>query len=397
MPPTNSNSTSPPDGVNSTLSNITMGVLSDLMAPTTTTIDPSQFIPQVNFCEGLNASCACHTEYASYEALERIILGLVAVPVIMFGILANVTSMRIFTHRIMSSSSINWYLAVLSASDTLILVSAFFVLSLPRFGEYLTWWRANYISYSVTPYMYGLMMTAQTCSVFMTVGVSVHRYIGVCHPYKSVEWLPKKRVTTFIIGLLTFSVIFNTTRFFEVHISNVCYRANIDYYMPSLQPTALRTNELYMQLFFGWVYTVVMYVVPFTLLIALNSMVLSAVRRSRRMHMVSQVGCGAESEEFSKKAERKERQTSIMLVAIVLLFISCNTLAFVCNIIENMEIGGPLYETLVTLNNLLVIINASCNICVYMLFSDKYRMLLRYYLFCDWSRQGELLVSSVLN
>lgn len=66
--------------------------------------------------------------------------------------------------------------------------------------------------------MYGLMMTAQTCSVFMTVGVSVHRYIGVCHPYKSVEWLPKKRVTTFIIGLLTFSVIFNTTRFFEVSV-----------------------------------------------------------------------------------------------------------------------------------------------------------------------------------
>ncbi|KAF1759697.1 hypothetical protein GCK72_016164 [Caenorhabditis remanei] len=394
MPPTNSNFTSPSGDVNSTLSNITMGVLSDLMA-STTTIDPSQFIQETNFCEGLNVSCACHTEYSSYEPLERIILGLVAVPVIMFGILANVTSMRIFTHRIMSSSSINWYLAVLSASDTLILVSAFFVLSLPRFGEYLTWWRANYISYSVTPYMYGLMMTAQTCSVFMTVGVSVHRYIGVCHPYKSVEWLPKKRVTTFIIGLLTFSVIFNTTRFFEVHISNVCYRANIDYYMPSLQPTALRNSHLYKQLFFGWVYTVVMYVVPFTLLIALNSMVLSAVRRSRRMHMVSQ--CGAESEEFSKKAERKERQTSIMLVAIVLLFISCNTLAFVCNVVENMELYGQLYETLVTLNNLLVIINASCNICVYMLFSDKYRMLLRYYLFCDWSRQGELLVSSVLN
>ncbi|EGT53834.1 hypothetical protein CAEBREN_01787 [Caenorhabditis brenneri] len=346
-------------------------------------------------CTAINISCACHTEYVKYEGLERIVLGLIAVPVIMFGILANITSMRIFTHRIMAGSSINWYLAVLSASDTLILVSAFFVLSLPRFGEYLTWWRANYISYSVTPYMYGLMMTAQTCSVFMTVGVSVHRYIGVCHPYKSVEWLPKKRVTSFIFGLLAFSVIFNTTRFFEVHISNVCYRANIDYYMPSLQPTALRLNDFYKKIFFGWVYTIVMYVVPFTMLIALNSMVLSAVRRSRRMHMVSQ--CGAESEEFSKKAERKERQTSIMLVSIVLLFISCNTLALVCNIMDNMGIDGALYEAMVTLNNLLVIINASCNICVYMLFSDKYRMLLRYYLFCDWSRQGELLVSSVLN
>ncbi|CAD6198834.1 unnamed protein product [Caenorhabditis auriculariae] len=344
-------------------------------------------------CLPLNNSCVCHTEYMFYEYMERMLLGLVAVPIIAFGVLANLTSVRIFTHRIMSSSSINWYLAVLSASDTLILISAFFVLALPRFGELLSWWRASYISYSVTPYMYGLMMTAQTCSVFMTVGVSVHRYIGVCHPYKSVEWLPKKRVTTFILCLIGFSVIFNTTRFFEVYISNVCFRENIKFDMPSLQPTSLRMSSLYRQIFFGWAYTIVMYVVPFTLLIALNSMVLSAVRKSRRMHMVSQ--CGAENEEYSKKAERKERQTSIMLVSIVVLFISCNTLAFVCNIMENVEEEGPMYQSLVTFNNLLVIINASFNICVYMLFSDKYRTLLRHYVCCDWSRPGELLVSSV--
>ncbi|KJH49507.1 hypothetical protein DICVIV_04341 [Dictyocaulus viviparus] len=93
----------------------------------------------------MNTSCACHYEYQFYEYEERMLLGLVALPIIVFGLCANLTSVRIFTHRLMSSSSINWYLAVLSASDTLILISAFFVLSLPRVGEYLTWWRANYI------------------------------------------------------------------------------------------------------------------------------------------------------------------------------------------------------------------------------------------------------------
>ncbi|CAI4223784.1 unnamed protein product [Auanema sp. JU1783] len=345
-------------------------------------------------CTVLNTSCDCHFEYQFYEYPERVLLGLVALPIIMFGLCANLTSVRIFTHRLMSSSSINWYLAVLSASDTFILVSAFFVLSMPRLGEFLSLWRFNYISYSVAPYFYGLMMTAQTISVFMTVGVSVHRYIGVCHPYKSMEWLPKKRVTRFILSLLAFAVLFNTTRFFEVHVSNVCYRININYYMPSLQPTALRLSSIYRIVFFGWVYTIVMYVVPFTLLIALNSMVLLAVRRSRRMHMVSQ--CGVENDEYSKKAERKERQTSIMLIAIVILFISCNTLAFVCNIMENLDEISTIYQALVTFNNLLVVVNASCNICIYMLFSEKYRMLLRHYICCDWSRQGEMLISSVV-
>ncbi|WKY08024.1 hypothetical protein Q1695_007486 [Nippostrongylus brasiliensis] len=98
-----------------------------------------------DLCSVMNTSCACHYEYQFYEFAERMLLGLVALPIIVFGLCANLTSVRIFTHRLMSSSSINWYLAVLSASDTLILISAFFVLSLPRLGEYLTWWRANYI------------------------------------------------------------------------------------------------------------------------------------------------------------------------------------------------------------------------------------------------------------
>ena len=69
--------------------------------------------------------------------------------------------------------------------------------------------------------------------------------------------------------------------------------------------------------------------------------------------------CGTENDEFCKKAERKERQTSIMLIAIVFLFISCNTLAFVCNIMENLDYVREIYQTFVLFNNLLVSFNHS--------------------------------------
>ncbi|TMS38460.1 hypothetical protein L596_005180 [Steinernema carpocapsae] len=81
-----------------------------------------------------------------------------------------------------------------------------------------------------------------------------------------------------------------------------------------------------------------------------------------------------------------------MLVAIVLLFLSCNTLAFVVNLLENLGMDNDLYVSLVTYNNLLVMVNASCNIFIYILFSDKYRLLIQHYLSCDWSRNGELLL-----
>ena len=116
--------------------------LASLASSTNSTSIP---FPDVPVCDDYNSSCACQTEYNFYEWNERVLLGLLALPIIAFGIVANLTSVRIFTHRLMSSSSINWYLAVLSASDSVILIASFFVLSLPRAGEYLTWWAANYV------------------------------------------------------------------------------------------------------------------------------------------------------------------------------------------------------------------------------------------------------------
>jgi hypothetical protein len=93
-------------------------------------------------CSPLSINCECHTLYPFYEVDERFLLGLLALPLIAFGLFANFTSILIFTHRVMSHSPINWYLAVLSSSDTIILLSAFFVLTLPRLGELLTIWTA---------------------------------------------------------------------------------------------------------------------------------------------------------------------------------------------------------------------------------------------------------------
>lgn len=86
--------------------------------------------PQLNFTMSPNSTVLLFESgecgdrdsvYQFYEYFERLLLGLVALPIIVFGLCANLTSVRIFTHRLMSGNSINWYLAVLSFSDTLIL------------------------------------------------------------------------------------------------------------------------------------------------------------------------------------------------------------------------------------------------------------------------------------
>ncbi|VDK42481.1 unnamed protein product [Anisakis simplex] len=96
-----------------------------------------------DWCNVLSSDCECHILYQFYDYEEVLMLGLITLPIIIFGLCANLTSVRIFTHRLMINSSINWYLGVLSCSDTFILFSAFFVLSLPRIGEYTGFWAAT--------------------------------------------------------------------------------------------------------------------------------------------------------------------------------------------------------------------------------------------------------------
>lgn len=94
-------------------------------------------------CTPISTECDCHTHYQFYDNEEKILLGIVCAFVISFGIVANLMSIRIFTNKVMSSACINWYLAVLSASDTAILFSSFFVLTLPRLGEFFWLWKAT--------------------------------------------------------------------------------------------------------------------------------------------------------------------------------------------------------------------------------------------------------------
>uniref|UniRef100_A0A7E4WA33 G_PROTEIN_RECEP_F1_2 domain-containing protein n=1 Tax=Panagrellus redivivus TaxID=6233 RepID=A0A7E4WA33_PANRE len=370
-----------PDNDNATSDDLVAQLLSGDM-PTSTPED---------VCTVLSTNCECHSTYVFYTYEEKLILGLISLPIISFGLCANILSICIFTHRVMRNSPINWYLAILSCSDTVILLSAFFVLALPRLGEYIMAWEATSFSYVIAPYFYGLMTMAQTVSVWMTVGMSLHRYTGVCFPFQSINILRRKRVIGFILGLISFSIAFNTTRFMEVKVVNNCYRSNIGAMMPVLVPTDLRLDKMYRLIFFGWAYTIMMFVVPFSILIIVNTTVGFTIRRSNRMHTYQT------SDASAKKAEAKERQTTIMLIAIVMLFLSCNTLAFVVNILENINAADELYNTLVCFNNLLVIVNASSNIFIYMLFSDKYRILLQYYFCCRCCGEHRALFNSSLD
>lgn len=49
--------------------------------------------------------------------------------------------------------------------------------------------------------------------------------------------------------------------------------------LPVLLPTELRMNTLYRKIFYEWAYTLIMFAIPFTILIVVNTLVIIAVHR----------------------------------------------------------------------------------------------------------------------
>lgn len=53
----------------------------------------------------------------------------------------------------------------------------------------------------------------------------------------------------------------------------------INVILPVLRPTALRQNVLYRRIFYEWAYTLIMFAIPFTILIIVNGAVIMTIHK----------------------------------------------------------------------------------------------------------------------
>lgn len=67
-------------------------------------------------------------------------------------------------------------------------------------------------------YSYPLALTTQTSGVYLTVLVSVHRFLGVCYPFKAKRWVTRRPVQYAIIGSVVFSVLVNVPTWLELSV-----------------------------------------------------------------------------------------------------------------------------------------------------------------------------------
>lgn len=276
----------------------------------------------------------------------------------LLGIVANIISLVILS-RPQMRSSVNCGLQGLAVFDTVVLICAVLMLGLKKLGSRVQFLRIYSLAISpyVIPFAYPIGLIAQTGSVWTTVAVTVERYIAVCHPLKAKSMCTYRRARLFNAIIMTMSIIYNIPRFLEVEHAEI-YSAELNRTIYKVVASQLRVNKLYYEVYHIWLYLLVMYFIPFLVLTILNIYIWRTVRRANRERQI-----------LSRKQEG-EFSLAIMLLCVVTVFLMCNILALIVNIIEYFDI---FFSALVRVSNLLITVNSSVNFVIYCIFGRKFK------------------------
>ncbi|XP_046398174.1 FMRFamide receptor [Ischnura elegans] len=217
----------------------------------------------------------------------------------------------------------------------------------------------------LAPVLYPLALTAQTASAYLTLTVTLERWVAVCHPLKARSLCTLRRARIHVAIAMAFSLLYNLPRFWEVHMVKQTLfltgppPSNITIY--ELKASPLRADKTYISVYVNWSYLIVMYVLPFGGLAFLNAAIYRQVRKANR-----------ERQRLSR-LQKKEIGLATMLLIVVLVFFLCNVLALVNNVLESFS--GIIKDQLVKTSNLLVTVNSSVNFIIYVTFGERFRRL----------------------
>lgn len=130
--------------------------------------------------------------------------------------------------------------------------------------------------------VYPLATVMQTASVYLTMTVSLERYVAVCHPLRARSLCTYGRARIYVIVIVAFSTLYNVPRLWEAKVtSEWSNQYNTTVYCPV--QSDFRDNKFYRTVYIHWMYLICMYLVPFLALAILNAAIYNQVSRENSL------------------------------------------------------------------------------------------------------------------
>ncbi|CRK98194.1 CLUMA_CG011557, isoform A [Clunio marinus] len=275
----------------------------------------------------------------------------------LMGIFGNMASIRVLSHKQMRSSP-NFILIALASSDLILIITSILLFALTTIYPYNGCLKHYY--FVTQPMLAGLTypvaIIAQTISVYMTFLISFERYIAVCHPLKAKSFCTQTRTKMSIFVIVFMSILYNIPKFFEINLNESQDEEFGKFYYVSA--SMLRTNKLYITIYINWLYFIFMNLIP------LSSITIFNIRIYRQVQIVNRMRVKLTSK------ERQDIKLTTMLFCVVIVFLCCNCLAVVTNIVETLHIHN---DILTKTSNFFVTVNSSVNFIIYVVLVRKFR------------------------
>ena len=190
----------------------------------------------------------------------------------------------------------SFLLRALAAADTMVLLSAIPLYVLPHIYPHTGYLYDYYQLYlTILPILWPIFLIPFTGSVFITVLVSVDRYLAVCRPFGSGVGLGKlsgplsaSRVRCLVGTLAVVAFVYNVPRFFEYQRVEECV-AGLNETRAGFEITQFGAHLLYRIVYANILYFIIIHGGPLLALGFLNVRLVQALRQrhQRRIDMTA--------------------------------------------------------------------------------------------------------------
>ena len=301
----------------------------------------------------------------------------VLVPV---GVVGNTLSFIVMIKPNNRKMSTCIYMAAISVNDNIMMASSFhnlLVIVIKVHGWYV--WQCKVASFWA--------LFALQNSTFQVLAMTIDKYIAIKWPHRAATYSTPRRAKTIVLNLYICAIVYNSPQLYLTQVTDG-------------QCVAYGTGGV-LTMIYSWLSFVLNAVIPFTLLIYTNFVIVKAVRKSRKMFgadTCAQTDQGLEARQNTMKSA--ENQLTIMLLSVTMLFLIllCPTyirfiyMAFAerdtpyqyANSLLIYQISFKLYCT-----------NSGINFFLYCISGQKFRNDLKEILFCrDVSKRAVTRVGS---
>ena len=192
--------------------------------------------------------------------IEGVVLSIIGI----IGIIGNIGAIFYFSRSKRCQLRFYNLMLTLAVVDILVIICFIWFCSIPEFSD--TTRQSHYWSI----WLYPILKICCTGSIFLTVAVSLERYLAICQPLLYHEH--QKKTQLVLISIFGISILYNIPTFFELEWlapesmtngSNRTIRIGV-------WPTALRRNSDYVEIYVLWCNVLILGVIPMLLLIFLN-------------------------------------------------------------------------------------------------------------------------------